>query len=238
MIEHGVMDDPHYTTPLYRKAEAARIITVPAQTFRDWAVGYARKRLDGSEVVSAPIVTTLDPVRPRGVSVPFVGLAEAYIVAAFTKAGVPMRRIRPAVLWLQEHIGLPQALASQRLQTDGAEVLWDFGRHSGDPADQDMVDGLVVIRSGQQVFRPVVRDYLTRVTYENGWTRKILLPQYGSVDVMVDPWLNGGQPTVAGRGIRVTDIVSRLNAREPAGEVAGDYGLTVREIEQIRRAAA
>ena len=60
--------------------------------------------------------------------------AEAYIVAAFTRAGVPMRRIRPAVLWLQEHIGLPQARASQRLQTDGAEVLWDFGKSSGDPA--------------------------------------------------------------------------------------------------------
>jgi uncharacterized protein (DUF433 family) len=148
-----------------------------------------------------------------------------------------MRRIRPAVLWLQEHIGLPQALASQRLQTDGAEVLWDYGRQSEDPADQDMVDGLVVVRSGQQVFRPVVRDYLTRVTYESGWTRKIFLPQYGSVDVVVDPWLNGGQPTVAGRGIRVTDIVSRLNAQEPVGDVAGDYGLTVREVEEIRRAA-
>jgi len=237
MTEHAVIDDPHYATPLYYKAEAAHIIAVPTQTFRDWAVGYARKRLDGSQVVSAPIVTTLDPVRPRGVSVPFIGLAEAYIVAAFTKAGVPMRRIRPAVLWLQDHIGLPQALASQQLQTDGAEVLWDFGRQSGDPADQDMVDGLVVVRSGQQVFRPVVRDYLTRVTYESGWTRKILLPQYGSVDVVVDPWLNGGQPTVAGRGIRVTDIVSRLNAREPVREVAGDYGLTVREVEEISRAA-
>ncbi len=198
----GVIDDPHYTTPLYRKAEAARIIAVPAQTFRDWAVGYARKRLDGSQVVSAPIVTTLEPARPRGVSVPFVGLAEAYVVAAFTKAGLPMRRIRPAVLWLQEHIGLPQALASQQLQTDGAEVLWDFGRQSGDPADQDMVD-----------------------------------PQYGSVDVVVDPWRNGGQPTVAGRGIRVADIVSRLNAQEPAEDVADDYDLTIRDVEEIRRAA-
>ena len=104
MAGSAVVDDPHYTTPLYHKAEAAHIIAVPAQTFRDWAVGYARKRLDGSQVVSAPIVTTLEPSRPQGVSVPFVGLAEAYIVAAFTKAGVPMRRIRPAVLWLQEHI--------------------------------------------------------------------------------------------------------------------------------------
>src|SRR5579871_1190117 len=72
-----MIDDPHYTTPLYHKAEAAHIIAVPAQTFRDWAVGYARKRLDGSQVVSAPIVTTLEATRPQGVSVPFVGLAEA-----------------------------------------------------------------------------------------------------------------------------------------------------------------
>jgi uncharacterized protein (DUF433 family) len=237
MAERRVIDDPHYTTPIYHKAEAAQIIAVPAQTFRDWAVGYARKRLDGSQVVSAPIVTTLDPARPRGVTVPFVGLAEAYIVSAFTKAGVPMRRIRPAVLWLQEHIGLPQALASQRLQTDGAEVLWDFGQLSGDPADQDIVDGLVVVRSGQQVFRPIVRDYLTRVTYEDGWTRRIELPQYGSTEVVVDPWLNGGQPTVAGRGIRITDIISRLNAQEPAGDVADDYGLSIRAVEQIRQAA-
>lgn len=237
MAARRVIDDPHYTTPLYRKAEAAHIIAVPAQTFRDWAVGYARKRLDGEQVVSAPIVTTLEPARPRGVSVPYVGLAEAYIVAAFTKAGVPMRRIRPAVLWLQEHIGLPQALASQRLQTDGAEVLWDFGRLSSYPTDQDMVDGLVVVRSGQQVFRPIVRDYLTRVTYEDGWARRITLPQYRDVDVVVDPWLNGGQPTVAGRGIRVADILNRLNAREPVSDVAEDYELTVREVEQIRRAA-
>jgi uncharacterized protein (DUF433 family) len=235
--EDRIIDDPHYAMPLYRKAEAARIIAVPSQTFRNWAVGYARKRLDGSQVVSAPIVTTLEPARPHGVSVPFVGLAEAYIVAAFTKAGLPMQRIRPAVLWLQDHIGLPQALASQRLQTDGAEVLWDFGHLSGDPADQDMVDGLVVVRSGQQVFRPVVRDYLTRVTYENGWTRSIQLPQYGKVDIVVDPWLNGGQPTVAQRGIRVADIMSRLRADEPARDVAADYDLTLREVEEIPRAA-
>jgi uncharacterized protein (DUF433 family) len=200
-------------------------------------VGYAYKRLDGSQVASQPIVTTVEATRPLGASVPFVGLAEAYIIAAFIKAGLPMRRIRPAVLWLQEHIGLTQALASERLKTDGAEVLWDFGMQSGDPADHDMVDGLVVVRSGQQVFRPIVRSYLTRVTYENGWTKTIQLPQYERVDVVVDPWLNGGQPAVADRSIRVTDIVNRLNANEPAKDVAYDYDLTVRDVEAIRRAA-
>jgi hypothetical protein len=32
------------------------------------------------------------------------------------------------VLWLQEHIGLAQALASERLKTDGAEMLRDFSK--------------------------------------------------------------------------------------------------------------
>jgi uncharacterized protein (DUF433 family) len=63
------------------------------------------------------------------------------------------------------------------------------------------------------------------VTYENGWTRNIQLAQYGSADVVVDPWLNGGQPTLAQRGVRVVDIVSRLKAKEPARDVADDYGL-------------
>jgi uncharacterized protein (DUF433 family) len=229
-----VIRDPHYIQPIYHKTEAAHIINVPHQTFRNWSIGYAYKRLDGSEVASAPIVTTLQPTRKQGLSVPFVGLAEAYITAAFTKAGLPMQRIRRAVLWLQEHIGLAQALASERLQTDGAKVLWDFGKSSPHPADQDMVEGLVVVRSGQQVFRPVVRDYLTRVTYENGWTRTIRLPQYAHVNVIVDPWLNGGHPTVAERGIRIIDVVNRLKAHESPQDVAYDYDLSLSDIEAIR----
>jgi hypothetical protein len=51
------------------------------------------------------------------------------------------------------------------------------------------------------------------------------------------PCLNGGQPTVAERGIRVTDIVSRLKAAEPFRDVAYDHDLTVREVEEIRKAA-
>jgi len=54
---------------------------------------------------------------------------------------------------------------------------------------------------------------------------------------VVDPWLNGGQPTVAERGIRVVDIVNRLKAHESARDVAYDYDLTPREVEAIRRAA-
>jgi uncharacterized protein (DUF433 family) len=69
------------------------------------------------------------------------------------------------------------------------------------------------------------------------WNQRPLGPPPSWGKVIVDPWLNGGQPTVARRGVRVADIVSRLGAHESLEDVAGDYGLTVPEVEAIRRAA-
>jgi uncharacterized protein (DUF433 family) len=221
--------DPHYTAPLYRKAEAARIIDVPPSTLRNWA-GRPSAGYEG-------LITVAQPATPRGPTVPFVGLTEAYVLASFRQAGVPMQRIRPAVRRLEEEIGLAQALASERLRTDGAEVLWDYGQRSGDQAEKDAVGDLVVVRNGQMVFRPVVRDYLQRVTYRDGWAKVINIGR-GKLDVTVDPWINGGQPTLARRGIAVTDILSRIRAGETSTSVAADYDLRVSEITALLELAA
>ncbi|GAA0394711.1 putative antitoxin VapB45 [Acrocarpospora corrugata] len=231
----GLMSDFRYVTPLYTKRQAADLIDVPRQTFRNWAVGYAYKRLNEPLVVAEALVTTAGA---QGPTVPFVGLAEGYMLVAFRHANVPMQRIRPAIRWLEENIGLDQALASERLMTDGAEVRWDFKEHTDNPAERNAVDGLVVIRSGQQVFRPVVRDYLRRVTYQDGWMRIIQLPGYPDVKVTVDPWINGGQPTLASRGVRVADVLSRLQAGEDSRVVAEDYDLLLNEVEALLPQAA
>jgi uncharacterized protein (DUF433 family)/plasmid stabilization system protein ParE len=234
-----MVEDYRYVTPLYTKGQAADLIDVPRQTFRNWAVGYAYKRVDGVSVAADPLVTTAGSPRQHAPTVPFVGLAEGYMLAAFRKAGVPMARIRPAIRWLERNIGLTQALASQRLATDGAEVLWDFKHHTNDPAEQEAVDGLVAVRKGgQQVFRPVVREYLQRVSYQDGWVRVILLPGYHDIDVTVDPWINGGQPTLASRGIRVADVLGRLMAGEDSHDVAHDYDLPPNEVAVLAQQAA
>jgi len=192
------LDDPHYIVPLYRKAEAARIIRVPPSTLRNWAGGPAfsrdiaarPERLDNghaAETADVPVlreglITVAESPTPRGPTIPFVGLTEAYILASFRQAGVPMQRIRPAIRRLEEEMGLTQALASERLRTDGAEVLWDYRQQTDDQAQKDAVGDLVVVRNGQLVFRPVVQDYLRRVTYRDGWARVINVGR-GKVDV-------------------------------------------------------
>lgn len=258
------LTDPHYTVPLYKKAEAARIIRVPPNTLRNWASPSATLRISVADQdsgiatesatvrVEAPIgrveprsvpihdeglITVAAPRTPRGPTIPFVGLTEAYVLASFRQAGVPMQRIRPAIRRLEEEMGLAQALASERLRTDGAEVLWDYGQQTDDQAEKEAVGDLVVVRNGQLVFRPVVQDYLRRVTYRDGWARIINVGR-GGVDVIVDPWINGGQPTLARRGIAVADILSRIRAGESSKTVAADYGLRQPEITALLELAA
>lgn len=255
----GAPRDPHYTFPLYRKAEAARIIRVPATTLRNWAGGSASQhRHAGSEQTAVirdadwghfseaehvgtlrhpGLITVAQAPTPRGPTIPFIGLAEAYVLASFRQAGVPMQRIRPAIRRLEEEMGLIQALASERLRTDGAEVLWDYGQQTNDHAEKAAVDDLVVVRNGQLVFRSVVQDYLRKVTYQDGWARIINVGR-GRVDVTVDPWINGGHPTLARRGIAVADVLSRIRAGESSTSVAADYDLQVAEVKALMELAA
>lgn len=113
--------DTRFDTPLYTVAEAARFLAVPTSTFSGWARGYVR-RAGGRTSVGKPVLSL---VRDTGdeASVPFIGLAEGMVLAAIRRSGVPMQRIRPALLAVQDSIGIHHALASERLYTDGAEVL-------------------------------------------------------------------------------------------------------------------
>ena len=75
-----------------------------------------------------------------------------------------MQRIRPAVAKLSEEFGLDHALASKRVYTDGAEVIFDYAKDTDDAAL------LTVVRTGQQHFEEVIRSYLKRITYgDDGW---------------------------------------------------------------------
>jgi uncharacterized protein (DUF433 family) len=52
-----------------------------------------------------------------------------------------------------------------------------------------------------------------------------------------DPQINFGRPTVAARGIRVSDLLTRLGAGEPERDVASDYDLPLRQLRALVRAA-
>jgi uncharacterized protein (DUF433 family) len=163
-----------------------------------------------------------------------MGFAEAYVLSAFRRAGVPLQRIRPAVDVLSSTIGVDHALASKRLYTDGAEVLFDYATERD---EHDLLE-LVVVRTGQHQFSEIVRDYLKRITYGNdGWASRVRLPSYERAEVVVDPEIAFGLPLVVHGGARVEDLVDRFKAGDSLADIADDFGVPADEVEDVIRGA-
>lgn len=213
--------DPRVDRALFTLRETATYLGIPASTLHHWA----RPKTDDS------LITVL-PAAGRMASVPFVGFAEAFVLSALRSAGVPMQRIRPAVERLANEVGVAHALASERVYTDGAELIFDYASASNDPAL------LTVVRTGQQHFSDVIRGYLSRIAYgSDGWAEQLQLPAYASARVIVDPRQAFGQPVVVHGGARVEDLVDRFQAGDRFGDIAADFGVPPAEVEDVIRVA-
>jgi len=230
----GPAIDVRFNAPLYTMAEAARVLDVPVSTFQTWARGYERRPPGRPVVKGSPILTTV-PAEPGEPNVPFIGLAEGLVLAAIRRHGVPMQRIRPALDVLRTELGIDYALASRKLYTDGAEVLFDYAEHAGD----DTVRELVVVRNDQRVFDEIVDSYLKRITYaDDGWAERIRLPQYRRAEVLADPRFSYGQPTFRAGRARVSDALERFWAGEDLAMVAAEFGVPEEELEDVVRVAS
>lgn len=212
--------DARFTVPLYSVTEAARYLGgISPSTLGTWVDGYVR---DQGKYRGKPVVTAFAPERRGYPRLPFIGLAEAYALNAFRKAGVPLQRIRASLDALVAEVGL-HALASQHLVTDGAEVLWDVRAKE----EREALEQLVVPRSGQRVFTRVVEQYLKEVQFDGGYASLIHLPRYrdAALDVVLDPSRAGGHPIFARAGVEVENVLGRIRAGEDPEETARDFDI-------------
>lgn len=230
------MSVDRFATLLYGIGEAAGYLSVPPSTMTSWAYGYERQRPKARTIRAQPIITAVRPQRPGEPAVPFIGLAEAYALAAFRSAGVPMQRIRPAIDALGRELGVEHALASKRLYTDGAEVLYDYAQHAGDTPEGEVTRELVLVRNNQRVFSEVVELYLRRIDFApDGYAQLIRLPQYRVAEVTVDPDHAFGRPRFTRGGASVDDVLDLFRSGAPVDVVAEEFGLSRDEAEDAIR---
>jgi uncharacterized protein (DUF433 family) len=227
-----------FNAPLYTVAEASRYLDVPPTTLTAWTHGYQRRTPGRAMVVGEAVVTALPRQHRRDPVIPFIGMAEGLVLAAMRRSGVPLQRIRPALARLSEQFGLAHALASRRLYTDGAEVLYDYARTNPDSDAAQAARELVVVRNDQGVFNEVVNDYLRRLEFDpDGYARLIRLPAYEVAQVVVDANRGFGQPVFAHGGARLEDALALFQAGEPLDVVADEYGVPREELEDVVRVA-
>ncbi len=220
--------DRRFTEPVYTVAEAARFLGVPPSTLGTWSKGYVRRPADRPAVRGAPIITSVsaDPGWP---TIPFGGLVEAMVLAAFRTSGVSLQHIRRAVDVLAREMKIEHALASRRLYTNGAKILFDYADHRGD----DELAGLTEVVSQQRVFSSVVRDYLRRIEYASDpWAVRVTSPATARPVVVADPARGFGQPIFVTGAAPVESVESRIKAGERPDEVAADFGVPLEDVAE------
>ncbi|GII78531.1 hypothetical protein Sru01_35130 [Sphaerisporangium rufum] len=214
------MDDVRTRTGLLNQRDAARFLEISHQTFNRWARGYEQGR---------PLLHVLPAHGRRQATVPFVAMAEAYVLDALKRAGVKPHKIRPALQRLRQEFGHEYVLLAPELATDGIDVLWDFSRTRAGA-------GLIEARTGQHVIREIVTDYLDYVVRaEDGFPALLRLRSCLPSRVVIDPHRAFGQPIFEGGRTRVAEVAAMMKAGEAPEAIADELGVTLDDVRTATR---
>lgn len=214
-----IATDERLELPLYGLSEAALYLRVPIKTLEYWAFGRGRM---------APVIRVAAK-HPRALS--FMNLLECHMLASMRSPyDLRLPKIRRAVYHLNKSSRFPHPLIEQPLYTNRIDVLIKE------------IDKLVNLsRDGQLVIPEIMEAHLERVEYDKDCgifkfypfvrERSAAEPKF----IVINPALGFGKPVIAGTGISTAVIASRFNARESVPELANEYGLEEKQIEEAIR---
>ena len=222
------MSDQRFDRRLYTVTGAARYVGMPPSTLTTWARGYERRPPGRPIVKQGPVITALTSVNADRRTIPFIGLVEAAVVQAFRQTGLPLQRIRRALEVLVDEGELEHALASRKLFSDGANVLYDYAASENDL----QLRLLTVVVSGQRVFHEVIQQYLTRITFGDDWATELILPVTRRPLLRVVPDVAGGDPLFVEGGAPLSAVRSRVAGGEPMESVAADYEVPIDDVAE------
>lgn len=210
--------------PAYSVAEAARYLKLPPATLRSWVAGRPYPKADGT----AHFRPLIQPPKKTPPFLSFWNLIEAHVLRSLrTEHGVPMDALRKALHYAEKSLQIDRLLLSPELRTEAGRVLLErYGK---------LID---LSASGQIAMRHMFDEHLARVEWD-GWQFPVRLYPFSSSSVSspnraitIDANVAFGRPVVAGRGISTAAIAERIDAGETAADLADDYELSEREIEE------
>ena len=209
--------------PMYRLAEAAGLLRVPASTLRSWTKGQASFR--------PPI-----PLKAGQEFLTFYDLVEAFVLASMRRDhNVELAVVRRSVDFVREKMGVERPLLTKDFFADrGALLVEEWGR---------LVDAS---KEGQVAMREVVAGSLKRIVRDKEGLAARLYPWRESPKeerlIEVDPALSLGRAVLAGTGISIDVLRARKRAGDSARMIARDFKIDEAKVVAVvswdeRRAA-
>jgi len=210
--------------PAYTLAEAARYLKVAPATLRSWVVGRAYPKGEGM----AHFHPLIGPATKQPPTLSFWNLIEAHVLRSLrVDHGVSIYALRKALQYAEKALSIERLLLSAELRTEAGRLLLDrYG---------ELIE---LSASGQIALRHIFKEHLDRVEWDE-WKFPVRLYPFSSssapIDsrpIAIDAQISFGRPIIVSRGISTGTIAERIDAGETAAELAADYDLTERDIEE------
>ncbi|MDX6693248.1 MAG: hypothetical protein QOF02_851 [Blastocatellia bacterium] len=224
--------------PAYNILQASRYLKIPFETLRGWVRGRTRVDDKGNRRFVEPVIKLPDRERP---SLSFVNLIEAHVLDGMRRQyGVPFKRIKSGLEFLEEKQPSMHPLADWLFQTDGVDLFIEH-LHSY----------LNISSQGQLVMKHVMGAFLHRIDRSVDGTPTRLYPfikkperisdqelnklEQQSRSVVINPLISFGKPILVGTGIPTAIIAERFQAGDSIEILAEDYNLAPEQIQKAIR---
>lgn len=217
-----------FDTPAYSASEVTRILNLPSATVKAWAFGY---NYNAGQNRFQPVITPADQQR-RLLS--FANLCELHILSAIRRRHkVSLSKVRDSIEYLRRELcSSEHPLLDHSLQTNNIDL---FVEHASQL--------LNITQDGQVAMRGDFEQALARIERDNKGYPIRLFPysrtSNSAVDqpkaVVIDPRVSFGRPILTSAAIPTEIIADRFLAGDSPTEMAKDYRVDEKEIEEAIR---
>lgn len=217
-----------FDTPAYSAAEVTRILNLPSATVKAWAFGYT---YNAGQKRFQPVITPADQ-KKRLLS--FANLCELHILSVIRRHHkVSLFKVRDSVEYLRRELGSAEhPLLDHSLQTNNIDL---FVNHASQL--------LNISRDGQVAMRGEFEQALARIERDNKGSPIRLFPysrtSHSAIDqpkdIVIDPRISFGRPILTSAAIPTEVIADRFLAGDSPTEMAKDYRVDEKEIEEAIR---
>ena len=205
--------------PIYGISEAAQYLRVPLNTLRYWT------RAEGA----ATSLIRLAGREPARLS--FHNLLECHVISSMRAVyDVRLPKVRRALKALAKYVQHEHPLIEQAFQTDGRDL---FIEHLGNIVNLSRRDTQILIPE-------VMKFYLERIEQDPSGLFRLhpfVMEQKPSEPklIQLNPAVGFGKPVITGTAISTAVVASRFNARESVPDLASEYGVEPKQIEEAIR---
>lgn len=217
-----------FDTPAYPASEAARILNLSVNTVRSWCFGQNYRSVAGKPKRFQPVIQPAD-TKSRLLS--FANLCELHVLSAIRRHHkISLPKVRESMAYLRVELDSDRPLLDRQFLTNGIDL---FVEHASQL--------LNVSQQGQEALRGDFESALARIERDRKGAPIRLFPFSRTAGteqprvIVIDPRLAFGRPVLSSVAVRTDVIVGRFRAGDSMQEMAKDYGVDEKEIEEALR---